>query len=81
MVDLEANFSNLTPAQVLIMRTYNRLGLCGEEEVCEAEGKVPADPRYSNLDYSTAEKCGVSVESVGEALVACGRRPPGWWVG
>lgn len=78
MIDLEANFGNLTTSQQVIVRTWNRIR---ESGAASNAHEYAEDSRYSQLDHATAVRCGVSVESVGDALVAAGLRPVLWWIG
>lgn len=73
----KANFHNLTPSQQLIVQVWDGL----RTEPKNWRHGVGEDTRYMPEDYITAKRCGVSVEKVGEALVAAGRRPVLWWVG
>lgn len=70
--------SNLTPAQVVIVRTFQRT-MAEPGDWCYKEGEDTL--RYLPEQYVTAARCGVPVESVEEALVAAGMRPPLSWIG
>lgn len=78
----------LTPSQKLIVQTHERLSASGVKVNHEggAPGSWPEtvnndEHQYTAVDHATAAVCGVTVETVGEALVAAGKRPPVWWIG
>lgn len=65
----------LKPSEEVIVTCHERL----TKENPEAQGEMHDDV-YTKVDALTAEHLGVSLESVGEALVSAGKRPPLWWI-